>query len=237
VITTGHPWLAGLLERRAQMLREIVAPERRGDVCVLFVSEAIAGDVTRGINAPFGFDELDAFMVLYGAACAAARAGRALSLAIKFHPSEDPRAFLDRLGALAHPPGLSIQTIAGHAPPHPWVLWSDLVTGIGSVLLLESIVLGRPVVSLQPGLMREDTFIVGRRGLGPTLTDPAEGTRILSDLIEAPASRQALLERERRFIDMIPADPVSPIARWILARVGDECARPGGLGPDARSGR
>jgi hypothetical protein len=105
------------------------------------------------------------------------------------------------------------------------------------MLLLESIVLGRPVVSLQPGLIREDTFIVGRRGLAPTLTDPAEGVRILSDLLDAPAARLALLERERRFIDMIPADPVSPIASWIRAHVGDECARPAGRGPDVRSAR
>jgi hypothetical protein len=237
VIATGHPWLARLLERREQLLCEIVPPERCGDVRVLFVSESITGDVAQGVNAPFGFDEFDAFMVLYRAACAAARAGRTVSLGVKFHPSEEPGAFLARLACLAHPPGLSIQTIARDAPPYPWVLWSDLVAGIGSMLLLESIVLARPVVSLQPGLIREDTFIVGRRGLAPTLTDPAEGERILSELIETPAARLALLERERQFIDLIPADPVSPIASWIRARLRDDCQRPAGRSSDSRSGR
>ena len=237
VITTGHPWLARLLERREDVLREVVPPERDGDVRVLFVSESIAADVARGVNAPFGFDEFDAFRVLHAAAVSAAGAGLTVSLGVKFHPSEDPGAFLSRLSRLEQPRGLSIRTIAGDEPPYPWVLWSDLVAGIGSMLLLESIVLARPVISLQPGLIREDTFIVGRRGLAPTLTDPVEGERIVSGLIAEPAARRALLERERRFVDMIPSDPGSPIADWIRAHVPDAAERGTDRGPGSRSGR
>lgn len=235
VITTGHPWLTGLLARSQNVRRETVLPERDGDVHALFVSEAIASDVARGVNAPFGFDELDAFGVLHAAAVSATTAGLTVRLAVKFHPAEDPGAFLARLAGLEHPRGLSIRTIMGNETPYPWVLWSDLVAGVGSMLLLESIVLDRPVVSLQPGLTREDTFIVGRRGLAPTLTDPAEGRQIVSALLADPAARRSLLERERRFVELIPPDPVSPIASWIGAHVPAEAraARRGG----ARSGR
>jgi hypothetical protein len=237
VITTGHPWLTGLLARCQDVRRAIVPPERDGDVHVLFVSESIASDVARGVNAPFGFDELDAFGVLHAAAVSAAAAGIPVRLAVKFHPSENPDAFLARLAKLERPHGLSIRTILGNETPYPWVLWSDLVAGVGSMLLLESIVLDRPVVSLQPGLTREDTFIVGRRGLAPTLTDPAEGRRIVSDLLSDPAARRALLERERRFVELIPPDPVSPIASWIGAHVPDEAGRGSDRRDGSRSGR
>jgi len=100
------------------------------------------------------------------------------------------------------------------------------------MLLLESIVLDRPVVSLQPGLTREDTFIVGRRGLAPTLTDPAEGRRVVSGLLTDPAARRSLLERERRFVELLPPDAVSPIASWIGAHVPAEAGR----GSDRRTG-
>lgn len=225
VITTGHPWLTGLLARCQDVRREIVPPERDGDVHVLFVSESIASDVARGVNAPFGFDELDAFGVLHAAAVSAAAGGLTVRLAVKFHPSEEPGAFLSRLENLPRPRGLSIRTIMGNETSYPWVLWSDLVAGVGSMLLLESIVLDRPVVSLQPGLTREDTFIVGRRGLAPTLTDPVEGRRVVSDLLCDPAARRLLLERERRFVELIPPDPVSPIASWIGAHVPAEAGR------------
>jgi len=236
VITTGHPWLAGLLARCRDLRRDIVPPERDGDVHVLFVSESIASDVARGVNAPFGFDELDAFGVLHAAAVSAAAAGLTVRLAVKFHPSEDPELFLSGLENLERPRGLSIRTILGNETPYPWVFWADLVAGVGSMLLLESIVLDRPVVSLQPSLTREDTFIVGRRGLAPTLTDPAEGRRVVSDLLANPAARRALLERERRFVELIPPDPVSPIASWIGAHVPAETGR-GSDRTGSRSGR
>src|SRR5262249_61600903 len=127
------------------------------------------------------------------------------------HLSEDAGAFLARLAELERPRGLSIRTIMGDETPYPWVLWSDLVAGVGSMLLIESIVLDRPVVSLQPGLTREDTFIVGRRGLAPALTDAVEGERVVSELIADRTTRLALLGRERRFLELIPADPVAPI--------------------------
>src|SRR5262249_38543780 len=164
-----------------------------------------------GVNAPFGFDEFDAFSVLHRAALAAVRAGIAVSLAVKFHPAEKSDAFLHRLEQLERPAGLSIETIPGGDTPYPWVMCSDLVTGIGSMLLIESIVLDRPVVSLQPGLIREDTFIVSRRGLAPALTDAVEGERVVSELIADRTTRLALLGRERRFLELIPADPVAPI--------------------------
>jgi len=66
----------------------------------------------------------------------AMRAGLTVCLAIKFHPYEDPKSFLERLCHLERPPGLMIREVSGSEKPYPWVLWSDLVTGIGSMLLL-----------------------------------------------------------------------------------------------------
>lgn len=225
VITTGHPWLSFLIERREHIARDTVIPPRHADVHVLFASECIASDVAQGVTPRFGFDEFDAFMMLYRAAVAATSTGLTVSVAVKFHPYEDPKAFLDRLRRLAIPAGLSIRHIEGADKPYPWVLWSDLTAGIGSTLLLEAIVLGRPVVSLQPGLSRENTFVAGRRGLAP-LTDQAAGGRVLTGLLCDAAARRALFETQRPFVDTIPTDPVTPIMNWISERTPGKSESP-----------
>jgi hypothetical protein len=215
IITTGHPWLSKLLQEKGTIPETTAVPSGNEDVRLLFVSEPIAKDVAEGVNASFGFDEFDAFVMLYRAAVAAAKSGLKVGLGIKFHPCEDPQAFLRRLSSLDLPHGLKIHEIKGGERPHPWILWSDLIAGIGSMLLLEAIVLGKPVISLQPGLRRENTFIAGRRGFSPTLTVPGAGETILSRLLNNPEERSAMVVRQQGFIKTIPTDTVSPIMTWI----------------------
>ena len=92
-----------------------------------------------------------------------ASATHPVTLAVKFHPYEEPAGFLRRRADLPVGEGLRLRTVEASAKPHPWVVWADLVVGVSSMLLLEAIVLGRPVVSVQPGLTREDTFIASAR--------------------------------------------------------------------------
>lgn len=216
IIETGHPWLALLLERRQAILSEPLPASPGPGVRVLFISESISSDVAQGVNAPFGFDEFDAFALVYQAAFEVGTPDFPVELAIKFHPYEDPAPFLTRLQKLPRKAGLRVMPLERQAQPLPWVRWADLVTGISSMLMLEAIVLDRPVLSVQPGLRREDTFIASRRGFAELLTEPAPALSRLQTLLADPEVRRLTVQRNQKFLETIPRDPFGRILDWIL---------------------
>lgn len=218
VLVVGHPWLTDLLERCERQACTPKTQEDREAVCVLFVSESIAADVANGKNLPYGFDEIDSFDVLYRAACQAGELGTKVSLAVKFHPYENPARFRDFLNKLSPPPLVKLACAPQETDPRSWVLWSDLVVGISSMLLFEAMVLGRPVVSVQPGLAREDTFRASVNGYARTLTDPAEAVTFLTRLIQDPQERRAVLAGHRSFTGTLRRNCFEPVLGWIRAR-------------------
>jgi hypothetical protein len=213
VVVTGHPFLAALAEKAP-------LPENgaAGPVRVLFVSEPIAEDHARGANRPFGFDQMDAFAVVHGAALACARAGIEVEVVVKFHPYEEPACFQRAMASLPAPPGLTERALPPGEAPAPWLEWAHLVCGIGSMLLLEAIAAGRPVVSVQPGLAREDTFIASRRGFVPLLTD-ADASAALARIIGSAEERRGLLARNRDFLGTVDRSRGQGLARWIEERL------------------
>lgn len=217
ILTVGHLWLGAL--RSNNGVRAAVPRTPKGVTRVLFVSERIAGDVAGGQNEPYGFDEFDSFRVLHRAANSAARAGTRVSLTVKFHPYEEPAPFLQRARSLTQIIGVDLRYVSGGDDPYPWVLWSDLVVGIGSTLLLEAMLLGKPVISVQPGLRREDTFAASRMGLAQTITDPREAEDRLARLIQNKHERSATRALHKPFRKEISANGV-PIWHWIRANVG-----------------
>lgn len=222
VVVVGHPVLARLAREHEPAP---AGPGADGPVRVLFASERIAQDVAEEVNAPYGFDELDAFRVLQRGACRAATAGVEVAIAVKPHPYEEPALFQRRAAELPAPPGLTVRHLEPGEAPYPWLRWADLVVGIGSVLLLEAIVLGKTVLSLQPNLAREDTFVAAQLGFARTLTDPDEGERAVFALIVDPAERERERARHAGFIRMIRGDRTAALDAWIRrglrgARVG-----------------
>jgi len=218
ILLAGHPWLARVAATRSERLANPPPPHPAppGGVNVLFVSECIAADVAQGVNAPFGFDEFDSFQCLHEAACDAAIP---VNLAVKFHPYEDPACFQKRLRELRPTPAVRVIPLPPETNPSGAVAWADLVAGISSMLLLEAMVLGRPVVSVQPGLMREETFIATRRGFADTLTDRAAGKIRLRELIANPAARQREMERQASFGKGTALDGDRTILDWIRSQL------------------
>jgi hypothetical protein len=216
LVHTGHPWLS------AQVRASAPSPPRSpaaDPLHVLFVSEPIASDVAAGVNAPFGFDEFDAFAVLHSVCAERARSGRKIALRVRFHPYEQPDAFLARVAGLPPVPGLSFAAVPGSEPAAQSLGEADLVTGIGSMMLLEAFVVGRPVVSLQPRTIRGDVFVAGQRGVTPTIEDPSRAGATLGPLLDSIAARAELVHRQRAFLDAIRADLGSALVPWLEGRV------------------
>ena len=225
IVATGHPFLSPLAARRDEILTS-EAPASvdgvGGAVEVLFVSEGVSRDVSLGVNQSYGFAEFDSFALLHRAAAMVVRNGTNVCLAVKFHPYEDPTGFLKRLSELEAVHGLTVLPLEREEKPYPWILWADLVVGISTILLIEAMILGKPVISSQPGLIRDETFIPSRLGCAKTLTDSTDGEIQLARLIQEPSARKAMLELHRPFIESIPVDSHTPILNWIRTHTACE---------------
>ena len=206
-IITGHPRLAairGLPDK---------APKDR--VTVLFVSERIAGDVADGVNDPYGFDEIDVFRLVTEAGRKAAAAGIQTDLVVKFHPYNDRNEILNALGTPADDSALSIDFIDGNEPIAPLIVACDLVVGMSSVALIEAALMGRPVVSVQPGLIREDMFVPAVRGFAETQTDPDSAVQYVSDLIANSEKRREVSDRLQGFRSCVDTSGSTPVSDWL----------------------
>ena len=214
ILIAGNPWLAEV-RRKAVSLGAIDEQRPGGVVRVLFVSEPIASDVASGYNRPFGFDEFDAFALLHSAAVCAARAGQRVELMVRCHPYEDAGAFRRRVQELGAAHGIVVRFSPAEESALACVLWADLICGIGSSLLLEAMVLGRPVISVQPGLIRENVFVASERGWAETLTDAAHGRARLHSLLIDPAARADVLRRHAPLAESADDRAGAGIAEWI----------------------
>lgn len=206
-IITGHPRLAAI--------RRLPDKEPKKRVNVLFVSERIAGDVADGVNDPYGFDEINVFRLVTEASRNAAAAGIQTDLVVKFHPYNDHDEFLNALGPLADDSTLSIDFIDGDEPIAPFVAACDLVVGMSSVALIEAALMGRPVVSVQPGLIREDMFVPAVKGFSETQTDPDSAVNFVSDLIVDPEKRQEVSDRFQGFRNCVDTSRATPLSDWL----------------------
>jgi len=214
ILDMGHPWLAQLAATGSA-----AAHRPRSGARVLFASEPIRDDVAKGANAPFGFDEFDAFMLVRDAAAEVARRGSDVSLVAKCHPYEDARAFAARVESLQPVDRLTVLVSDGASPALEAVRDADLVTGISSMILIEAMVLGRAVISVQPHLSREETFVPSIRGAARTLTDPRGARTALAELIASDEARARERARHAPFVQAVAGRPGDVLRHW-LAQVG-----------------
>ncbi len=179
IVVTGQPFL----EMRAAQLRAkagAAPPPRKGRV--LFVSQPLSASPSAGER---GYDEFSALRLAADAVERAARtSGRPLCLALKPHPKENPAGLRAALGS--PPPGVT----------HEWeedgdaaLLKSEVVLGMSSMMLVEAALAGCPIVSVQPGLPRQDEFYLSRTGRCPRAGTVEDVERFLAAALRAgPAS-------------------------------------------------
>lgn len=207
IVITGHPSLTAINP----------APPRPAGkaVSVLFVSERIAADVAEGVNDSYGFDETDSFRLVMAAAESVAASGQPVDVTVKFHPYNDADAFRDAVGAAGQPHNASLVWVEGRQPIAPLIEAADIVAGISSVALVEASLMGRVVVSVQPGLTRENMFVPGQRGFADTLTDPKQAITRLCELMRDPVARQSAQDRLGGFRASLSSPAEAPLQSWL----------------------
>lgn len=168
LIAFGHPYLSDILERYAALdadavvsALEIASSDIRREETLIFVSEPLLENFgnSRGYNQ---YDVLDYFLknVLL--------LQKRTRVIIKLHPKDDLDKFRNVLEKYRE---IDIHIVQNRLSSLECLTLSDRIFGMTSIMLIEAFLLGKVVVSLQPGLMVEDPLILSRQGLIPRIND------------------------------------------------------------------
>jgi len=167
LVVTGQPALDELVQEAGRYTPAVRAEIRRGlgvqaaEQLLVFVSQPLSrlyGD-NPAVPGHLGFTERTVLVMLM-AALHRLRVSEEhrIVLAVRPHPREDTEGFATLqsgcIRVLVSREGTSRDLIAA----------ADIVIGMNSMLLVEACYLGRPTVSLQPGLRLPDTLPTNRSG-------------------------------------------------------------------------
>jgi hypothetical protein len=163
LVMFGQPYLSSLLETSNTVDICEVSDKlniHSGKKVFLFVSEAIKEYYGRSR----GYDQHDAFRLFL--ALMSDTCGDSIIL-VKIHPKDSIDGYERILGQYPH---LHVRIIKNEFSPIESILISDAVYGMTSVMLVESYILGKKTVSLQPGLIGEDLCVLSRHNMIPIVT-------------------------------------------------------------------
>ncbi|MCA9363256.1 hypothetical protein KC851_02970 [Candidatus Kaiserbacteria bacterium] len=170
---TGQPHFETIKERMINVTDETISDTRnslslREGVFVLtFVSEPIVEAYDDPMFLGYTeFTVLDELIDILIDECE--RTGRKADLVIRLHPRNNPALFESYLkkgsGKLKIIVDQSV--VSQHL-----IAVSDLIVGLSSMFLLESVIAQKPIISAQLGLKREDPFMLSRLGYIDTITE------------------------------------------------------------------
>jgi len=173
ILVSGQPYFDLLLRQQkedhtlqnAQTRQALqIAPN---DYVLFYVSESIRQDysVASGEMPYWGYDEISILKELLQVLQPIIREEtRPVYLLIKKHPLERSDSYWQVLQEMDCG-NLKVQVVDGNVDSGSLVLASDLICGMSSMLLLESVLLGKPTLSIQIGLRRESPFILDKKGV------------------------------------------------------------------------
>ena len=178
IIVTGQPYFEDLLKHREKILPETVEKIRRRmgvdgtSFVITFASEPVSKDYDKSNNSEnyWGYTERTVIEELFESIKnISSESSKKIYFIIRPHPREDVNRFQDII-LLFKEEKISIIT---DRISNSWdlILASDLICGMSSMFLIESVLLGKPVISVQIGLNKENPFILDRRGILKSILD------------------------------------------------------------------
>ena len=172
LVKLGQPYLSSLIND-AEFVHTNEIKNRLGIASdqrvALFASEAIQEHFGRSR----GYDQYDALRLFLKLML---NASQEKVLLIKLHPKDTPEGYEQ---VLSEYPTLCSRVIRNELSPLESIQISDEVFGMTSIMLIESYLLGKKTVSLQPGLVGEDSCVLTRYGIIPimlsqNISDPVQ---------------------------------------------------------------
>jgi predicted glycosyltransferase len=175
IVVCGQPYFETVLAFRQEPIAVVRFHEAyhltSEDFVVVFASEPITTTYGDGALRYWGYNELTILSSLVQTLNdVASETARPVTLVVRPHSKEGREHFLDILGKCRN-----VRWIID-TDSLPWTLMNraDLVCGMSSMFLIESAILGRPVLSIQIGLCRENPFVLDRRNILKSILTEAE---------------------------------------------------------------
>jgi hypothetical protein len=162
LLTFGHPYLAGVRKAYSYKtvaeilpLLDTAASEYRSEDTFLFVSEPLLENFenSRGYNQ---YIVLDYFLKNVQ------RSRRNARVIIKLHPKDRGERFREIASQFSD---IRTHFVQNELSSLECLVLADRVFGMTSIMLIEAYLLGKSVVSLQPGLVGEDPLVLSRHRL------------------------------------------------------------------------
>ena len=166
VIVTGHPYFE-LLVKTASSGESLDFRKKysisESDFVLTYASEPISGMYGGDSDHYLGYTERTIFQhIVETLDDIIGQTKKAIVFVIKLHPKENVQKY-DELIKLS---GRNLNIIKDR-DSDPWdvIRSSQAVCGMSSMFLIESVILNKPVISVQIGLSRENPFVLDRRGI------------------------------------------------------------------------
>jgi hypothetical protein len=204
---TGQPYLDQLLEIKQSgdknRIRKNYNVDSK-DILITFVSEPHSVDY--GINDSFplykGFTEIDVLKCIIETINTLTGTNRfCVVLKIKTHPKEDGLFLLPLLKEANFD-----YEILDDVNQRELVYASDIVVGMESILLIESVLLGTPTISLQPNIKEVDNLYCNKAGLTIPVYSCSEFYKTVNSMIDNPSvfnSNVIIYEARKNVIKII----------------------------------
>jgi hypothetical protein len=116
---------------------------------------------------------------------ASQKSSKKINLQIKLHPLDDPSNYDNFVKSLGNSSMVTVNKISNTRLTN-WELVNsaDIVTGMGSTLLIEAFLLRKPVINIYIGLKKDYPSMFGRTGIIKSVHSQSALNKKLSDLIE-----------------------------------------------------
>lgn len=175
IIVTGQPYFETIIKKKEKTSSETIKKirEKMGidetSFVITFASEPVSIDYNNSENY-WGFNERTIIKeTLESIKMVSSGYRKKIYFIIRPHPREDIDSYKDLILLFKNE---KIDFIVDrNSDSWDLILTSDLILGMSSMFLIESVILGKSVISVQIGLNRENPFMLDRRGILKSVLD------------------------------------------------------------------
>lgn len=207
ILVIGHPFISKIKSYKSSF--EI---KNKDKINILFISEPISNDVQIGSNIKYGFTEQDSFDLLLKSV---SNNNQVEKIVVKLHPHEDSDLWDKNHQRRQDKTSIKISYANRDPSSQDFLEQFDLACGISSMLMIETMALGIPIISIQPNLSREDTFIASNRKFVPRIDDNFKDMEFLYKLSSDYRQRKKLMKKERAFFDDFNDNQKGSLKEWL----------------------
>ncbi len=192
ILISGHPYFQVIDTYRKSIKTDEIFKSRQelglvNEFMISFISEPISQHYPPDSNSYWGYDEKTILaQLLNSLEKSIPYIEKEIHLFIKPHPRENMENY--NWITTRSKSAIKLKLIEDY---DNWKLLqaSDLVCGMSSMLLLEAVLLRKPVLSIQIGLQREDPFVLSSRKIMPSILEEDQLSRQLKPIIQDNSSQ------------------------------------------------